>query len=84
MFMKSLIAAALVVPAIALSSAAFAGQAYQGGPKSGLTTNTHSFEPNKPYAQDVGKPYAQDLNARTGKHMHIYQGGPQTSVPHGR
>ncbi len=37
MFKKSLIAAALVVPAFALSSAAFAGQVYQGGPKSGLS-----------------------------------------------
>ena len=74
MFKKSLIAAALVVPALALSSAAFAGQAYQGGPKSGLSTNAQSFEANKPYAQDV--------SARAGKH--IYQGGPRTVVPHGQ
>ena len=73
MFKKSLIAAALVVPAIALSSAAFAGQAYQGGPKSGLSTNAQSFEANKPYAQDV--------TVRAGKH--IYQGGPKTTTPHG-
>jgi hypothetical protein len=74
MFKKSLIAAALVVPAIALSSAAFAGQTYQGGPKSGLTARVQTFEANKPYAQDV--------SARTGKH--IYQGGPKTVVPHGQ
>jgi hypothetical protein len=74
MFKKSLIAAALVVPALALSSAAFAGQAYQGGPRSGLSTNAQSFEANKPYAQD--------LNARAGKH--IYQGGPKTVIPHGQ
>lgn len=74
MFKKSLIAAALVVPAIALSSAAFAGQAYQGGPKSGLSTNAQSFEANKPYAQDV--------TARAGKHL--YQGGPKTTTPHGQ
>jgi hypothetical protein len=73
MFKKSLIAAALLVPAVALSSAAFAGQAYQGGPKSGLSTNAQSFEANKPYAQD--------LTARAGKH--IYQGGPKTATPHG-
>ena len=71
MFTKSLIAAAL---AVALSSAAFAGQAYQGGPKSGLSTNAQSFEANKPYAQDV--------SARAGKH--IYQGGPKTATPHGQ
>ena len=73
MFTKSLIAAAL---AVALSSAAFAGQTYQGGPKSGLWTNTQSqsFEANKPYAQD--------LATRTGNQ--IYQGGPKSAIPHGR
>ena len=74
MFKKSLIAAALVVPAIALLSAAFAGQTYQGGPKSGQSTNAQSFEANKPYAQD--------MTARASKH--IYQGGPRTVVPHGQ
>jgi hypothetical protein len=73
MFKKSLIAAALLVPAVALSSAAFAGQVYQGGPKSGLTARVQTFEANKPYAQDV--------SARAGKH--IYQGGPKTATPHG-
>ena len=48
MFKKSLIAAALVVPAFALSSAAFAGQVYQGGPKSGLSASAPTFEANKP------------------------------------
>ena len=74
MFKKSLIAAALLVPAVALSSAAFAGQVYQGGPKSGLTARVQTFEANKPYAQDV--------TARAGKH--IYQGGPKTATPHGQ
>ena len=74
MFKKSLIAAALLVPAVALSSAAFAGQAYQGGPKSGLTVRVQSFEANKPYAQDV--------SARTGKH--IYLGGPKATGQHGK
>jgi len=37
MFKKSLIAAALVLPALALSSAAYS-QAYQGGPKGGIAT----------------------------------------------
>ena len=71
MITKSFIAAAL---AVALSSTAFAGQTYQGGPKSGLTRTTQSFE--------VNKPYAQDLTTRAGKH--IYQGGPKTATPHGR
>ena len=76
MFKKSLIAAVLLVPAVALSSTAFAGQVYQGGPKSGLSTNaqSQSFEANKPYAQD--------FTARAGNH--IYQGGPKTTTPHGR
>ncbi len=71
MFTKSLLAAAL---AVALSSAAFAGQAYQGGPKSGLTTRAQSFE--------VDKPFAQDVSARAGGH--VYWGGPKTTIPHGR
>ncbi len=76
MFKKSLLAAALVVPAIALSTASYAGQAYQGGPKSGLTKATQSqaarqFEPNKPYAQAVEE--------RKGRH--VYQGGPWTNIP---
>ncbi len=71
MFTKSLIATAL---AVALSSAAFAGQAYQGGPKSGLTASAQRFEVNKPYAQDV--------SARAG--VHVYPGGPKTTIPHGR
>ena len=56
MFRKSLVAAALVIPALALSTASFAGQAYQGGPKSGVSTigkasGAQPFEANKPYAQ---------------------------------
>ena len=74
MFKKTLMAAALVVPALALSSAAFAGQVYQGGPKSGLTATSQSFEANKPYAQDV--------SARASQHS--YRGGPKTVNPHGQ
>jgi hypothetical protein len=75
MLRKSLLAAALVVPA-ALSTAAFAGQAYQGGPKSSVSKATQpqtiqQFEPNKPYAQAVEE--------RKGKH--VYQGGPGTNIP---
>lgn len=77
MFKKSLIAAALLVPALALSSAAFAGQVYQGGPKSGLTARVQTFEANKPYAQ-----FVPGVRAATGKH--IYQGGPKTATPHGQ
>ncbi len=72
---KTLIAVALVVPALALSSTAFAGGTYQGGPKSGLwNNNSPTVETNKPYAE-----VAPATNNR-----HIYQGGPKTTIPHGR
>jgi hypothetical protein len=76
MLRKSLFAVALVIPAIALSTTTYAGQAYQGGPKSGLTKATQSqavgqFQPNKPYAQAVEE--------RKGRH--VYQGGPWTNIP---
>jgi hypothetical protein len=77
MFKKSLIAAALVAPAFALSSAAFAGQVYQGGPKSGLSASAQTFEANKPYAQ-----FVPDNRAATSKSTYQvvpkYQGGPKT------
>jgi hypothetical protein len=76
MFTKSLIAAALVVPAFALSSAAYAGPVYQGGPKSGISTSAQTFESNKPYAQLVP-------NTRAATSKHVYQGGPKTTSPHG-
>jgi hypothetical protein len=75
MFKKSLIAAVLVVPAFALSSAAFAGQVYQGGPKSGLSASAQTFEANKPYAQFVP-------NNRAATSKHTYQGRPKTVIPH--
>ncbi len=75
MFKKSLIAAALVVPTFALSSAAFAGQVYQGGPKSGLSTSAQTFEADKPYAQ-----FVPDNRAATSKHT--YQRRPKTVIPH--
>jgi hypothetical protein len=75
MFKKSLIAAALVVPAFALSSAAFAGQVYQGGPKSGLTASAPTFEASKPYAQFVP-------NDRAATSKRTYQRGPKTVIPH--
>ncbi len=76
MFTKTLIAAALVMPALALSSTAFAGGTYQGGPKSGLWTNSPSqtVETNKPYAQ-IGQ---------STTNRHIYRGGPNSPVLHGR
>ena len=77
MFTKSLIAAALVVPALALSSAAYAGPNYRGGPKSGITTSTPTFESNKPYAQFVP-------DTRPSTNRHVYQGGPKTAIPHGQ
>ncbi len=67
MLTKTLIAAALVVPALALSSAAFAGSTYQGGPKSGLWTNTPSVQTNTPYAEVV----------QPTVNRPIYQGGPK-------
>ena len=75
MFIKTLIATALVVPALALSSMAFADPVYRGGPKSGIWTSARTFESNKPYAQNVPA-------ARTTTGKHIYQGGPKTVVPH--
>ena len=74
MFNKSLIAAALVVPALALSSTAYS-QVYQGGPKSAFTTRAQTFEVNKPYAQFVQE------KAKTG---HKYLGGPMGAMPHGQ
>ncbi len=71
---KILIAAALVVPALALSSTAFAGGTYQGGPKSGLWNNSPTVETSKPYAEIV-----QPTDNR-----HVYQGGPKSTIPHGR
>jgi hypothetical protein len=75
MFKKSLILAALLVPAVALSSAANA-QAYQGGPRGVLVVKTQPVD-NKPYAQFVP-------NTRGVSHQHIYNGGPKASAPHGR
>ncbi len=77
MFKKSLFAVTLVVPALALSSAASAGQVYQGGPKSGLSTSAQTFEANKPYAQLVP-------TYRPATNKHTYRGGPQTMTPHGQ
>jgi hypothetical protein len=78
MFTKSLIAAALVVPAFALSSAAYAGPVYQGGPKSAISVSVpNQTVDSKPYAQ-----YVPD--ARVGTRKHIYQGGPKTVTPHGQ
>ena len=74
MLKKSLIAAALVVPALALSSTAYS-QVYQGGPKSAIATRAQTFEVNKPYAQ-----FVQD-KAKTG---HKYEGGPMGAMPHGQ
>jgi len=74
MLKKSLIAAALVVPALALSSTAYS-QVYQGGPKSTIATRTQTFEVNKPYAQFVQE------KAKTG---HKYLGGPMGAMPHGQ
>ena len=71
--------AALVISAIGLSGVAYAGGTYVGGPKSSIpmTTATQSFEIKKPYAQ-----YVPGTPATTNRH--IYRGGPQTRVPHGR
>lgn len=73
MFNKTLIVTALVVPALTLSSAAFADPVYRGGPKSGIWTSARTVESNKPYAQYV---------PTTAAGKHVYQGGPKTVVPH--
>lgn len=76
MFIRTL---TLVIPAIALSGAAYAGAVYQGGPKSGIpmAATSQTIEINKPYAQ-----YVPGTPVNTNRH--IYRGGPQTGVPHGR
>lgn len=74
MFTKTLIAAVLVAPALALSAAAYAGPVYQGGPKSPLATYTNP-EAKAPYAQYVPAP-------KPAVTPHGYQGGPKTNVPH--
>ena len=78
MFVKTL-TAALAIFAIALSGAAYAGAVYQGGPKSDVTrgASSQTIEIKKPYAKyEPGTPLS--------KNRHIYQGGPQTGVPHVR
>ncbi len=69
MITRTPIAAALVVPALALSGAAFAGGTYQGGPKSGLWTNAQS------QTVETSAPYAQVLQPTVNRP--IYQGGPK-------
>jgi hypothetical protein len=72
MFSKILVAAAVV----AFSGAAYAdGLVYQGGPKTGLWTRVQSGETGKPYAQYVP-------TTRPAGNQHIYQGGPNTAIPH--
>jgi hypothetical protein len=74
MFIRTLTATALVIPAIALSSAAYAGAVYQGGPKSDVTraAASQTFETKKPYAQYV--PGTGTLSPTTKKHL--YKSGP--------
>lgn len=76
MLVRTFTATALV---IALSGAAYAGAVYQGGPKSDVTrgASSQTIEIKKPYAKyEPGTPLS--------KNRHIYQGGPQTGVPHVR
>lgn len=78
MSIKSVIAAALLVPFFALNGAGHAeGVLYQGGPKSPISKRSpvQTFEADKPYAQYVPA-------ARAVANKHIYQGGPKTTVPH--
>lgn len=75
MLTKSLIAAAVVVPALALSSAGY-GQVYQGGPKGGIATRAPTAD---------GKPYAQFVpQAPASGNKHVYRGGPKDVTPHGQ
>ena len=75
MLRKTLFAVTLAVPAVAISAPAHA-ETYQSGPKPATVRNVPSqaktFEPNRPYAQDLEK--------RKGKHL--YQGGPRSTIPH--
>lgn len=79
MFTKTLIAAAVAVPAFALASTGFAGPTYQGGPKSSIAIGApnQTVETKKPYAEYVP-------TKRSGTNAHIYQGGPNSPVPHRR
>ncbi len=73
MLTKTLVVAAALA---ALSGAAYAdGQTYRGGPKSGVWGPAGTIETGKPYAQYVP-------SAQTNGNRHVYQGGPQTMVPH--
>ena len=77
MFTKSLIAAAVVVPAFALSSAVYAGPVYQGGPKSPIAVRApNQTVDSKPYAQ-----FVPDI--RVGTKKYTFQGGPKSTIPHG-
>ena len=76
MFRKSLLAAALAVPAIALSTATYAGDAYRGGPKSGVTAATKTTTAK---SVDPNQAYAQAIEERKGRH--VYQGGPSSNIP---
>lgn len=78
MFTKTLIPAAVVISALALSNAVYAGPVYQGGPKSPVANApTQTFQTNKPYAQ-----YAP--GTQVGVKDHIYIGGPKSPIPHAR
>jgi len=75
MFTKTLLAAALAVPVLALSGVAYADN--PGGPKSTIST------PAPKAAVKTKKPYAQYVpEMRTGGHNHIYVGGPKSTIPH--
>ncbi len=76
MFNKTLVAAALVIPAVGLSAAAFAGSADQGGPRSTMSASApnQTFQTNKSYAQ-----YVPRAGVRA---KHIYQGGPKSTILH--
>jgi hypothetical protein len=73
---KSIFFAAIAASALAPSGASFAGEAYQGGPKSGVARTTQSALAGQYRGSEA---YAQAVKERKGRH--VYQGGPWTNVP---
>lgn len=87
MTIKYILAVALIMPFLAVSSMA---QQYVGGPKSGVAPTRQISSGADIYAQGVGGDiYAQrvggDIYVRgVNTHKsHAYRGGPKTVVPHG-
>jgi hypothetical protein len=76
MKIKYILAAALIMPLLTVSSTA---QQYVGGPKSGIAPAPQISSASDIYAQGVDV-YAQGVKANRS---HVYRAGPKTVVPRG-